>query len=77
MKEIVFSNDKYLIFEVTKINDEFQYAKVIASYDNLIEAKKIAEDAVPANCVGGGGISGLDIGYTKKKKYKFIKRKYK
>ena len=53
----------------------YTYARPIAKFKDLREAVKLSEEfasAVPANSVGGGGVSGLDIGYSKKKKYKFF-----
>lgn len=67
MKHIVYSNEKYLIVKTYQLG-EHTFSKIIGKTSDLREAVKLAEDAVPANSVGGGGISGLDIGIVKKKK---------
>lgn len=70
---IVKSGDKYLIFKSYKEGDK-EFSRVVKKVNDLKVAKKyVKEDAVPANCVGGGAIAGLDIGIVQK--YKKLKKK--
>lgn len=71
---IVKISDKYFVLK-QYTDGERVYARPIQGFDDLREAVKLVEEmasAVPATNAGGGHIAGLDIGYSKKKKYKFF-----
>ena len=69
MIEIVRSNGKYLIFKLYE-SENLKFARVVSQADSLFEAKILAEDMMPATNVSGGAIAGMDIGLSKKKKYR-------
>jgi hypothetical protein len=74
MKNIVKIDEHYVVLK-QYTNGEFIYARPIKAFKNLREAVKLEEEmasAVPATNAGGGHVAGLDIGYSKKKKYKFF-----
>ncbi len=75
MKYLVQLDEGYAIFKQYSKGDVV-FARPIEAFERLAEAmKRLKEDAVPVNNVGGGHVAGLDIGLKNKKiKTKIVKR---
>jgi len=74
-KFIVKVEERFVIYKQYTDGERY-YAHPMDKFESLREAVEyLGEEfasAVPANCMGGGAIAGDNIGYSKKRGYKFF-----